>query len=1128
MVTSSDVPVQRLLTPSKITAWLDCEHYLTLKHRVEVRALPRPAVPFGSFAQLLQEKGLEHEANVLTSYETAGFRIHTVDDRQGSETFAAWAERSLPHLDDDVELLFQMPFVHDRVRGIADFLERVVDSGSGEIRWEPVDAKLARSHAKPGHVLQLCFYAEALADATGTAPATLKISLGSGVDELIGYEDVRPYWTRLRVRLAEVLDAEPTEADTRPEPCDHCAFCEFSTVCNDTWRSEDSLVFVAGLRSSERAVLEAAGIRTRAALGERTDPVDGMTADRLERLRNQAALQVQADESPDAKPPFMLIEPSDDPMWGRGFELLPAPNLADVFLDFEGHPFWRADRGLFFLFGFISFDDGQWSYHQLWADDETSEGERVGELVRYLADRFAANPDMHVYHYNHTERSSLESLTAQHAVAESALADLVERGVFVDLLPIARNSVQVGVEGYGLKYLERLTDYERSHDIDKGAGAVVAFDQYQRDGDEAHRRAIAVYNEDDVRATMALRDWLVDQRPAGLAWRPAIDPPDPEADDVDELIEVLRAFGPKSGQYLLADLLSYWRRERLAYTAPIMAKLAKEADDLVGDSGVLTGLGHPEVVDGTTPAGNPSKWPNLRLTFCDQPFPRLFSGAKQQSAFFQPLGGGLVSVTVRALDVDAGTVDLVWNQHLQDLGHIPAALVPDEWVATKSKRERLVALANQLVDPKHHGEPNSVTLAMLNGDDPAFTTGGGPVGGVFTDDVEDLAAWVTELDQAVLAVQGPPGTGKTYRGAHMVKALVAAGKRVGIMAMSHHAIDNFLEEISKVFGHDPDVELRAVRRRDEPVGGGPPGVTYAGSNKALGDPHFNVVSGTSWQFAGKELQASMVDVLIIDEAGQLALIDAVVASTAARNVVLLGDPQQLPQVAQAVHPGRSGNSALGHILGADATMPATKGVFINESRRMHPDVCRFISDRIYEGRLSSHPDCARQGTDLGVGLRWLEVTHTGCSTESVEEARAVAAQIRELLGRNWTDKYGDDHVIGVGDIMVVAPYNDQVRLLRAHLDAIADTAGVQVGTVDKFQGRQAPVVLFTMTSSSAADMPRGMDFLFSRNRLNVAVSRAQCLAYLVCTEELLHSRAKTVEDMRLIATLCAFVEYTQP
>ncbi len=238
----------RLLTPSKITAWLDCAHYLTLKHEVEVGTRPRPDQPFGSFAQLLLDKGLEHEANVLAGYEAAGQSILTVDDKPRDESFAAWAERVLPELEADVDLLFQMPFVHDAVRGVADFLERHVDPETGETRWEPVDAKLARSQAKPGHVLQLCFYAEALTALTGSPPRDLKVSLGSGDTETVGYEAVRPYWDRLRTQLREVLNAEPEQAETRPEPCDHCAFCEFQPTCDHTWREADSLVYVAGIR----------------------------------------------------------------------------------------------------------------------------------------------------------------------------------------------------------------------------------------------------------------------------------------------------------------------------------------------------------------------------------------------------------------------------------------------------------------------------------------------------------------------------------------------------------------------------------------------------------------------------------------------------------------------------------------------------------------------------------------------------------------------------------------------------------------------------------------------------------------------------------------------------------------
>ncbi len=266
---------------------------------------------------------------------------------------------------------------------------------------------------------------------------------------------------------------------------------------------------------------------------------------------------------------------------------------------------------------------------------------------------------------------------------------------------------------------------------------------------------------------------------------------------------------------------------------------------------------------------------------------------------------------------------------------------------------------------------------------------------------------------------------------------------------------------------------------------------------------------------------------LIDEAGQLALADALAATRSAVNLVLLGDPLQLPQVSQASHPGGGGRSVLEHVLGDDVTMPPDRGVFLAETRRMHPAVCTFISDEIYEGRLSSHPSCARQTTQVGTGLRWLRADHAGRVTESEEEADIVASEIGRLLGTTWTNQHGEQRPLTVTDVLVVAPYNDQVALVRARLDADQKTRGVAVGTVDKFQGRQAAVVFFTMTTSTSADMSRSGDFLFSRNRFNVAISRARCLAYVVCTEDLLNSRGRDIDEMRLISTICSFVEKAQ-
>jgi superfamily I DNA and/or RNA helicase len=285
-------------------------------------------------------------------------------------------------------------------------------------------------------------------------------------------------------------------------------------------------------------------------------------------------------------------------------------------------------------------------------------------------------------------------------------------------------------------------------------------------------------------------------------------------------------------------------------------------------------------------------------------------------------------------------------------------------------------------------------------------------------------------------------------------------------------------------------------------------------------------AGTAWLFAHEDLDGSAVptiDTLVIDEAGQVSLADALAMGTAARNVILLGDPLQLAQVSQGTHPEGTGASVLEHLLGAHPTVPADMGIFLDRTRRMHPDVCAFISEIVYESRLEGIPEVACQATAFGTGLRYLPVEHAGNVAAAPEEAECVAREIRTMLGGSWTNREQRAAPLKQTDFMVVAPYNAQVRRLRETLEA-AGLGDVPVGTVDKFQGREAAVVFYSMATSSAEDVPRTLDFLFSRNRLNVAVSRAMCLACVVASRRLLESRARTIEQMRLINALCRFVE----
>ena len=340
-------------------------------------------------------------------------------------------------------------------------------------------------------------------------------------------------------------------------------------------------------------------------------------------------------------------------------------------------------------------------------------------------------------------------------------------------------------------------------------------------------------------------------------------------------------------------------------------------------------------------------------------------------------------------------------------------------------------------------------------------------------------------------------------------------------ATSHKAIHNLLDEVEAA-AKEERLQFRGLKKSSSDNAESTydsDSISSADKTEAFTGAGVDTLlfAGTAWLFADKRLDGA-VDTLIIDEAGQVSLADALAMSTAARNVVLLGDPLQLAQVSQGAHPEGTGASVLEHLLGNEPTVPPHMGLFLERTRRMHPDVCRFISEIVYDGRLHGIPELARQATAFGTGLRFNAVPHAGNAAASFEEAESVAAEIGSMVGAPWTNRYGEERPLRQTDFMVVAPYN---ALQRAGL------TDVSVGTVDKFQGRQAPVVFYSMATSSVEDVPRSLEFLFSRNRLNVAISRAMCLAFVVASPRLLESQARTIDQMRLINALCRFAEMAE-
>jgi uncharacterized protein len=401
-------------------------------------------------------------------------------------------------------------------------------------------------------------------------------------------------------------------------------------------------------------------------------------------------------------------------------------------------------------------------------------------------------------------------------------------------------------------------------------------------------------------------------------------------------------------------------------------------------------------------------------------------------------------------------------------------------------------------------------------------------------DEKELAAarrLALRLDRTTLAIQGPPGAGKTHDGARMILTLLDAGKRVGITATSHKVIGNLLRAVLKASDEEPGVDVRPVQKGtkdqvldDQRV----TGVDDNGDVRArLDDRRANLAGGTPWVWANPKMRDA-VDVLFVDEAGQMSLANVVAIARATDSLVLLGDPQQLDQPMQGTHPPGADRSALAHVLNGQATMPPDRGLFLETTWRLHPHLCRFTSEAFYESRLESEPHLVVQRLDAatspllrGVGPRLLAVPTIGADSESLEEAAEVAAVARSIVegGSTWVSEDGDRRPVTWEEVLIVAPYNAQVGAIKRLLPAEA-----RVGTVDKFQGQEAPISIYSLTTSSPELAPRGMDFLYSRNRLNVATSRARCITIVAASPDLLRVRARTPAQMRLANALCRYSE----
>lgn len=1128
---------QLILSASDLNNFLACPHLTTLdlaQARGELEAKPER----GADAELLARKGDEFERRYLDSLMVEGHQVAEIPEGDGSQVALLDAvARTEEALCGGTEVVYQATFLRDGLRGHADFLFRVDrPSALGEFSYEVADTKLAR-RAKPYFILQLCFYSELLAAVQGVEPERIHVILGNEEQRTFRLAEFSSYFRRVRAAfLAALADGERT---TYPEPVAHCEICRWRSACHEQRERDDHLSLVANITAHQRELLRGAGIETLAALGSvESLAVHGIDPEVLERLREQAGLQLAARESGEHS--YELRAPEE----GRGFARMPPPSEGDVFFDMEGDPLFD-DGGLEYLFGFVTADGKEFEFTAIWGRDRVEEWRALEQFIDYVTERRKEFPDLHVYHYNHYEVTALKRLAGAHGTREEELDQLLRDEVFIDLYKVVREAMLISQPGYSIKKVEAFYMDTRDTAVTDGGDSVVMFERWLEKDDPKILEEIADYNRDDCISTLKLRDWLLELRTEAerqfdgwdeAGWIQWFEPELKERsekalalqEENEALIESLLTGLPddpddwdidQQARFRMAQLLEYHHREARPVYWALFDRMEATPDGLREDADCIAMLFH----DSSTPPRQEKKSLVERLAFPPQETKMRAGSDAVDSA-----DGGNPG-TIVAMDGEQGWLELKRGPKLQQRA-FPEALIPGRPYSTPEQQGALRCLAETVIENPGTPEPASQYAAarrVLRGDPPRLSDRdpGADIDHAEME-IDELKEIVASLDGSHLFIQGPPGSGKTWTGARLMVDLIERGERVGVTSTSHKVIHNLLDEVERV-ANEQGVEFKGLKKSsdnpDSEYESAYGLIESVNDNAALSDPAVGLTAATAWHYCREDTEP--LDYLFIDEAGQVSLADALALATSAHNVVLLGDPQQLPQVAQAAHPDGSSLSVLEHLLGESQTVDSAHGVFLEKTYRLHPDVCEFVSDLMYDGRLYSAPGRERQrvnasGNLSGTGLGWLPVEHEGRSQSSPEEADRIAEAIEPLLsGATYVDSDGVEHPLQPEDILVLAPYNAQVRCLQERLPP-----GVPVGTVDKFQGQQAQVAFFSMATSSGEEVPRNVEFLFSRNRLNVAISRAKCLAVLVCSPCLLDIHATSIEQMRLVNALCRFAE----
>jgi predicted RecB family nuclease len=1109
---------------SDLVNYLGCK-YLTELDRKQVTGIIDPPDWQNPALAFIQQKGIEHENAYVEHLKSQGLSVVELDGSSIQATIDA--------IKSGYDIITQARFFKDGYVGIADILKKVEgQSDLGDYHYEVEDTKLAHE-TKAGTVLQLCLYSELLGELQGRMPESMNV-VKPGEEfptDVFRYPEFEAYYHFVKRQFYSVMNSEPSEI--YPLPVGKCDTCRWWKECDKKWHDDDHLSLIAGIRANQSKELASQGINSLEVYANeerpfREHPKLG-TSETYNKIHHQAKVQLKGRNENARLFELLQVEPL------RGLNRLPHPSKGDIYFDLEGDHFYE-EGGLEYLFGVYYQEGGELKYKGFWAKNRKEEKEAFSDLISFVMKQWEQFPDLHIYHYAPYEPSAVKRLSTRCAVFEEEVDRILRAELFVDLFSAIKESLIASVESYSLKEMEQFTGFERqanlrlASDARRRMSAALDFKDFSSMRMEDFD-LIQLYNQDDCVATQRLHQWLESIYQEQIVKGIILERPEIKSGDASDAVEDKDAqakalydglvstlpedpenWGNEdNAKWLLAHQIEFYRREMKSAYWEFFRLNDMDDDDLLSERKGISGLQlvgqHPD---------------SKKVPIHSYQYPAQEISLESGKDLYEPKGDKIGSIHEFSLEERI--------VHVKKTGKTaefhPNSLFIKDMVSPGVLVPSLFRFAQEVIDSGIDGEGAyragrdlllKKTLRYSNGD--SVNRNG-------DDTTEAYSLRVAQkLDYGVLPIQGPPGTGKTYLGGGLIAELASQGKRIGVTAVSHKVIRNLLDKAEeRSFEKGSPIVIKHKGKSGVKVKPDD-NVTISKKDEALFFLETGaVVGGTAWLWAD-DIFENKLDYLFVDEAGQMSLTNVLTISRAAKNIILLGDPQQLEQPTKGAHPENADISALEHILDGHKTIPEDKGLFLDVTWRLNPLLAEFTSILYYEGRLKAKEGLEKQIVNgdtpfNGGGLFFVPVNHEGNQSQSLEEVAKIKGVIGHLLssGSTWTDIKGVTKPLTVKDILVIAPYNAQVSILK---EAIPE---VSVGTVDKFQGQEAPVVIYSMTSSSPQDAPRGMSFLYSPNRLNVATSRAKCICILVASQRLFEAECNTIEQMRWANGLCLYRE----